>query len=141
MDKQKAQQLIDKYLNGTCTDQEKLLIERWYNDQIDATEPISTRGDIKSIGEKIYSGLPLTKKDKEKKYYRVAAAAIVLFVISFGISHYLTKTLEQQATVKEIGPGGNKAFLTLSNGERISLTDAESGNIANQAGMQITKTE
>src|SRR3546814_12837324 len=38
-------------------------------------------------------------------------------------------------------PGGNKAFLTLADGRKISLTDAAEGKLASQAGVTLTKTE
>src|SRR3546814_20408072 len=38
-------------------------------------------------------------------------------------------------------PGGNKAFLTLADGRKISLTDAAEGKLASQAGVTLTQTE
>src|SRR5690606_7199247 len=141
MNKHEAQKLIDKYLDGTCTPKEKILVERWYNNQLDAVEPISTSSDIESIGKKIYGRLPL-KKNNGKNYYRLAAAAIVLIALSFAVNRLFLREdikVAKQTTDSEIAPGGNKAYLTLSNGERISLTDAQNGNIANQSGITITK--
>src|SRR5690606_28277167 len=144
MNKHEAQKLINKYLNGTCTPEEKLLVERWYNEQLDAAEPISTSTEIESIGERIYGRLPSTKKNNGKKYYSIAAAAIILVALSFSVNQLFIKEdikVADQSSNNEIGPGGNKAYLTLSNGERISLTDAENGDIANQSGITITKTD
>jgi len=45
-----------------------------------------------------------------------------------------------QLAKNDVAPGGNKATLTLSNGKQISLTNARNGNIAQQAGMQVNKT-
>src|SRR5690606_11389899 len=144
MNKHEAQKLINKYLNGTCTPEEKLLVERWYNEQLDAAEPISTSTEIESIGERIYGRLPSTKKNNGKKYYSIAAAAIILVALSFSVNQLFIKEdikVADQSSNNEIGPGGNKAYLTLSNGERISLTDAENGDIANQSGITITKND
>ena len=41
---------------------------------------------------------------------------------------------------QDIQPGGNKAILTLSNGQKITLDDAKQGQISNQSGISITKT-
>src|SRR5690606_39722305 len=85
-----------------------------------------------------------TKKNNRKKYYSIAAAAIILVALSFSVNQLFIKEdvkVADQSSENEIGPGGNKAYLTLSNGERISLTDAENGDIANQSGITITKTD
>jgi hypothetical protein len=37
-------------------------------------------------------------------------------------------------------PGGNIATLTLADGRKISLTDAENGQLAEQSGIKISKT-
>src|SRR5690606_8187865 len=143
MDKHEAQKLIDKYHDGTCTPSERMLVERWYNEQSDAASPMARSNEIEANGKDIYDLLPLTKRNSEKKYYSLAAAAIVLIALSFTINQFIIRdaTVVKQAANKEIGPGGNKAYLTLSNGERISLTDAENGDIANQSGITITKTD
>src|SRR5690606_13022178 len=122
MNKHEAQKLIDKYLDGTCTPKERILVERWYNEQMDAAEPFSTQSNTESIGEEIYNRLPLRKKNKGGKYYSIAAAAVILIALSFTINQIFVKEdvkIVEQTTVNEIGPGGNKAYLTLSNGERI----------------------
>src|SRR5690606_17821949 len=143
MDKHEAQKLIDKYLDGTCTPSERMLVERWYNEQSDAASPVSRVNDTEYIEGTIYDRLPFATRNNGKKYYSIAAAAIVLIALSFTINQFIIRdaTVVKQAANKEIGPGGNKAYLTLSNGERISLTDAENGDIANQSGITITKTD
>jgi transmembrane sensor len=50
------------------------------------------------------------------------------------------KPLEYSTTIKDIGPGTNKAILTLSNGKKIDLNKSASGQIALQAGANIIKT-
>lgn len=71
------------------------------------------------------------------------AAAILLISISVGI-YFLTQTehRQYQSAVlfkQDIHPGKNQATLTLANGSVISLTDANRGKIANEAGLVITK--
>ena len=73
----------------------------------------------------------------------LAAAATVLLAISgLFIYHQAKKTSENNIVVKktDIKPGGNKAILTLANGQKISLTAAHNGQIAVQANILITKT-
>jgi len=73
---------------------------------------------------------------------RLAAAASIILMLSFGAYYLLSKQPSQQISkiqAHDILPGGNKAILTLSNGQNISLTDAQNGNIAKQSGTQIQK--
>ena len=83
-----------------------------------------------------------------KLWPSIAAAAAVLLVVGlsifFYISYYAPRHLEGSAAmrdlVNDIKPGGNKAYLVLSNGKRLSLTDAANGELAKEAGVEITKT-
>lgn len=142
MDKQRAQELIDKYLNGTSTSEEKSIVERWYNREVDAVESNPIQGDLDTIGMEIYQSISIGREKKRKYFYRWMAAAIILIALSVGINYQFStvKMNQQQIIANEIHPGGNKAYLTLSDGERISLTDAENGDLAKQSGITITKT-
>ncbi|KAA8486688.1 FecR family protein [Arcticibacter tournemirensis] len=77
-------------------------------------------------------------------FVKLSLAASFLLICAAGIAIYQSRrtstTLKvSQHSKTEIGPGGNKAFLTLANGRKISLTDAANGAIAQQAGIVITK--
>lgn len=74
-------------------------------------------------------------------------AASVLIIALAGIFLYSGKqpskamlVVDRQSADK-IVPGGNKATLTLADGTTISLTDADNGDVANKAGVKITKTK
>jgi transmembrane sensor len=77
--------------------------------------------------------------------YKIAAAATVLALIGTGL--YLFNTPAKHApivplaTATDVAPGGNKAMLTLADGSRISLDDAATGKVAQQAGIHISKTK
>lgn len=82
-------------------------------------------------------------KRKLRVWHSVSIAATILIVMSAGYLIFTRKNSTQTASVKSatVHPGSNKAFLTLSNGKKISLTDAANGSIAAQAGIKIIKTE
>lgn len=65
-----------------------------------------------------------------------AVAATVLLVIGGGLFYFTNSGRPGN----EIQPGANKAYLTLANGQKISLNDAGSGELAKEAGVEITKT-
>ncbi|WP_069658880.1 FecR family protein [Arcticibacter eurypsychrophilus] len=160
MQDQDAKTLLSKFQAGTCTDEEITIIENWIMFS-HVTEFDLSDKEIAADLAKIRRGLPLKDKNKEIKLWpeeskkvtklwpRVAVAAAVLLVISVGLLFYTNNnnTVHQQKLVKVVNkskdvivPGSNKAFITLADGSKISLTDASSGKIAKENGVQITKT-
>ena len=88
--------------------------------------------------------LPATKR---KRYWLVAASVILLTGIS-GYFYFATRkhtpasTDVAQTPLPGIEtPGGNKALLTLADGSRIVLDNAQNGAIAEQAGITIQKKQ
>ena len=80
-------------------------------------------------------------------WYKLVAAAMVVAVLSAGLYFYNNKAQVQsefakkhQAEPADALPGSNIAILTLADGSRISLDDAVNGEIAQQAGIHVTKT-
>lgn len=75
-------------------------------------------------------------------WYPVAIAAGLLLVLSVGIFFFLSKSRQNTKDIaySDIDPGSYKAVLTLANGHKIMLTDSIRGKLAEQAGIEITKT-
>ncbi|MBS1566235.1 MAG: hypothetical protein JST39_17760, partial [Bacteroidetes bacterium] len=69
---------------------------------------------------------------------RIAVAASIILAVAIAGYFLSHKPNEENNTAghlqPDISPGGNKAFLVLGNGQRISLTDAANGAIAEQGG-------
>ena len=75
-----------------------------------------------------------------------AAAAVVLMVLSVGGYFYSqNRSIETEnrlsVNTHDVDPGGNKATLTLADGSKISLTDANNGELAKQSGVKISKSK
>ncbi|PTS97328.1 hypothetical protein DBR11_17410 [Pedobacter sp. HMWF019] len=140
-----------KWLSGSISEKEKIDFDAWYNSFDD------TRMDV--YGEESESELEnrlqayilhnITKEDvKVKKtdwyfWYKAVAAAVIFISLFSVLFFYFNKGNKSSRFAKSseiISPGGNKAVLTLANGQKISLTDALNGKIANQAGISIIKT-
>ncbi len=83
----------------------------------------------------------------KRSFYRISAAAAVLIFVFAGVWFYIHKSEHANMRVAknqfeaDIAPGGNKAFLTLANGTKLSLTDADDGEISQEAGVTINKAE
>lgn len=81
------------------------------------------------------------------KKWSWAAAAIIILAVGYLFYTQLDRAQEQlpaMATTDsipaEIKPGGNRAVLTLGNGQQISLDDAANGRLATDGGVDIDKT-
>lgn len=144
MSYEKAKELLNKYKDGTCTDEEKALVERLlfsYNE--DPLELSEERYD--EITNEIWQKLPqpsVTPIRRLPSWTKVAVAASVVMALSAGL--YLIRSKkpaaqQQPQVANDIAPGGNKLILTLGNGKKIDLTDAKNGQVALQGQTAITK--
>ncbi|MEQ7802121.1 FecR family protein [Pedobacter sp. ASV1-7] len=85
--------------------------------------------------------LPIYKRIFYNSFFRVAAILVpAVFAILYII---LSEKEDTTANVKSnqivINPGNNKAVLTLANGKQISLSDAQTGELANEGNVSIRK--
>jgi transmembrane sensor len=138
MKKEQFLTLIDKYLNNSATEEEKLLVENYYSAlesfEIDNLEIAEEDLAKEKIFNKIQQTIEIGEKRGNKiikPYFKwISIAAAILIVLSMGI--YITNALKkQQAPIdyaSKIKAGGDKAILTLSNGKKIVL-----GNGANKS--------
>ncbi|WGQ11696.1 FecR family protein [Pedobacter gandavensis] len=150
-----AKELLDKYKAGNCTDAEKAIVETWYLKFTNEGAELAS-SDLEAATDRIWDRLPIhdTAEIPVKKtllWPRIAAAAAVLMVA--GVALYLfsnsnaSNTLadlsaeENYGIKKPILPGGNKAVLTLADGQQITLDEAGNGKLAEQSGITITKAK
>lgn len=80
-------------------------------------------------------------------WFRYAAAVVLLagcttafFLLKNGEEKQVLAAAEKKIP-QEINPGGNKAVLTLDDGRKIVLDDAQNGNVAQQGGARVVKLE
>jgi len=89
--------------------------------------------------------LPSIAKSRRTRMF--AAAAAILIIIGVGTFVWVTYPIKNTSTAasnefkNDVPPGGNKAILTLSNGNKITLDSAAKGNLANQGGVKVTKVD
>jgi transmembrane sensor len=145
----KTQELLKKYQEGKCTAEEVALLEHLYNLSAGSSVPENLSDqDYNLVRDEIWSKLPFhtashTTDHKVRRLTIVRRAAMVaavfigLFVVYFFSQNQHRKS---QNYTSDIPPGGNKAVLTLADGKKIILGDAESGKIAEQTGIKIIQT-
>ena len=163
-----CQNLIDKYLSNTISEVElnqllQLVKESDANEELTAALKnhweSATQIEVKNkpywdnkfstiIGA-AGNALPIIEMHPQKNIsrltYTFSTAAILLVIIGsvyiFSLNNKtkpvintITRTLKQ-----DVLPGGNKAFLTLSNGTNILLDSATNGLLAQQGNMNVIK--
>ena len=139
------QELLKKYREGTCTDEEKALLESWYQSyELSDLKEVPQHIRDEHINE-VWQSLPVhDRKVRRIPWLQLTAAAVLLIAFGTVLYLYLNKPVTnhtgmQQVAGNTIIPGSNKAILTLNDGRQISLTDAANGHIADQAGITVTK--
>lgn len=146
MDKSRAQSLLRKYLNGTCTPDEKIVVEKWYLDTVGQQPDDASDLNYDQIGSEIWNRLPQSVKNQPKVsrisgWSRYAVAAIILFIVSFSV-YFISNRNSSESNViaqTDIKAGGNHATLTLADGSTVVLKDLKNGVVANQNSAVITK--
>lgn len=140
-------QLLKRYQEGTCTEDEKSLVESWYLQyKVENPKILSEseyESDINEILAKLDSG---NKPPRIILWSYISIAALILVTMSVTWFLYFAKQNKDDLQghkfniAKDISPGGNKAVLTLADGSKVNLTDLGNGEIAKQAGLKIVKT-
>ncbi len=140
MTKEQIKAILLKYGSGTCTQDERALLETWFLKQ--HVENIPTSAEIEDDLDQIWKSI---KNNQHRRSIislpRIAAAASIILGLSvcgyFWVKRDKSELQVAQNHIYDIAPGGNEAVLTLSNGQKIRLTDKQNGLIAQQAGKAV----
>jgi transmembrane sensor len=84
MDKEQIKPLIEKYLNGTASDEESRVVETWYNTYQEETHPELSDDMIISATDRIEERLGV-KGRKIRLWPRIAAVAAAVALIVLGV--------------------------------------------------------
>lgn len=155
--KKEFSRLIDAYLAGTADENEIAALEKYYDQfsgEADVTETFDLR-DTKETHDRLKSIIDQRIYRVEKPairltWKRISIAASILLAAAAGFYFYNSAGKHSlnvpgkepdPAIAAVIIPGSNKAILTLSNGTKISLTDAKAGQVAEPSGVSVNKTK
>jgi len=146
--------LYEKYMSGQCTADEKKLLDTYrdemtlaeegWDDDLVKEEDVRTR-----IWQRLNDNRKIVQLPSRKvtKYRWLQVAAVFVAVLLAGLFFMQRKKNQETGSVKltnkvqpPILPGGNKAYLTLANGSRIVLDDAQNGKLATRPGVTVSKT-
>lgn len=155
--------LYRQYIANRCSAEELLELEELL--KIQDNEPVisdllentwddldmNTAKDIsQSQADQVYHSIIKTRARRKSpyKFWTIGIAATLLLCLGIGLIIYrshkpqlLRKTAIQteKPKVQDFMPGKNKAVLTLSNGNEVVLDDTQSGKIASQGSVTISK--
>ena len=160
MDIQNIRELLQKWLSGNATDQEKKLVEDWYQDQLAQRELTWSESEKENMRAAIESKLlaEINKKSipveiiQPAKVRRLswwaAAASIVILLSAGGYFYYRTtlknnsaETIQQVAVTDVVAPKNNRATITLASGQKVFLDSAAKGTLASQGNIKVEKLD
>ncbi len=147
MERKNITELLERYRQGLCSDEERAWIESGFTDYIRTSEELPSDEDWiranRVMRRKVFRRV---NPHVLNRYLSWGIAAAMLFVVGMiwmwrmpddkpGLS-----TLAYQ-NITDIDPGGDRATLTLADGRKIFLDEADTGQLAIDRGIRIRKTE
>lgn len=147
MENKRSEKLLRDYLSGQCSPEEQAIVETWYCEiSAEQKDELSATDDL-SIKEEVFNAIRKERKTVfigiRKLWTGIASAVAVVCILGFAALYHSRNgeyKIKKDFLAQNIIPGGNKATLTLANGKKISLTDSDEGQLAEQAGIRVTKT-
>lgn len=144
----RLQKLARKYLKGNLTASEQQEFDEWFLS--DDTNETILETDLTPLEHKqlmlarIHSQAGIIQKEAKRRrlWPSMAAAASIILILSSGaflLFRDKPATKQTVQMVHDVAPGGNKAILTLANGEKVQLNGTQNGFVANQGGVTIAK--
>jgi len=158
--------LISGYLLSELNEEELKELEEWINESQEHMEIFESVLDETCLEDqgRVYAAIDVTSaliktkkqmkfgeipeihidRNRKRLWVHIAAAASILIICTIGVYYFNNPGISglriDFVKQSEIKPGSNKATLTLANGKKIVLSTAVNGELANEAGVRITKT-
>lgn len=153
--KKRLLNLIQKYLDGSASGQERSFVEKYFDHfdlrsgPPDGLSEIKRRQLEQRMLDKIHVGIRSTGGTKTPRFrgmiWMQAAAAILLLIVTgtLAYDHFFHHAVSPPVAVSQpdIGPGTNGAVLQLSSGKSIVLDSLGNGRLAIHAANIISKTD
>lgn len=142
--------MLDKYLAGKTSQEEEQVLIDLYESFPEEDWDEQVLGTVRELEDKIYRRLQRSIRPEVSwsRPWRKAAAVLLPLILAGGVLLWLNRprtetpeALPEEARFKnDVEPGGDKAVLTLADGSRILLDEAQNGVLARQGGATVTKT-
>lgn len=143
-----AKDILRRYLNGQCTEEERIWVEEWYREHYDTEFKIDSNLAEEHLANvwQVLDGEMNNKKTWTSRKIAVAAASVVLLV-GIGLfyvnksTRHLTDHIVHSPEETLIHAGRDQALLTLADGRTIHLDSVAIGDYLSENGITIAKMD
>lgn len=149
MEKSELKEIIDRYLGGKATPEEKAMVDHYY-ESLDQEKhwPLDELGPEDAVKHGILQKLMSRIGEDERsdvvplkrRFLKYAAAAALLGILSTAAYHFFGDSQTKPALTQsqqDIDPGKEGAILTLADGSKVLLDTVSSGLVANQGNARV----
>ncbi len=144
----KARDILYRYVEGRCTDEEKAWVEAWYKENYDSTVELDSALTEKHFAD-VWQALERETGARNRwTFKRISSiAASIVVVLGAGIWYFAdyfpseTKQIAAQTQPQSIEAGRDQALLTLADGHTILLDSVAVGDHITEDGIGITKLD
>ena len=157
MDKKSILTILDRYLKNQSSAKEREKLDEFFEENAVINESSKSNQDLNKLEDKIFNYIQFGIKEQVKQqknishipYMQIAASVLVIFLFSTTVYFYRSSIGVQPknaqanviSSVEDKQPAKNIAILTLGNNSKIVLDEASEGEIAQEGGVSILKTE
>ncbi|WP_140938066.1 FecR family protein [Sphingobacterium lumbrici] len=148
----KAEELVNKYVEGTCSDSERALVESWHLRDIQENKTLVSSETVQEVQKRMRVKIlmhsseaslnnevvRMSETKRVLRWSRLVAAAVVLLVCSLTAYLYFDQSKSPKSVVladtketKDIQAVDNKAILTLEDGSLVELGENQKGIVMN----------
>lgn len=155
MTEREIQKLVEKFLNGTASDEEEAKLHKWYDKKgFDSEEiMIDTDGESKQdVKERLFNAISAKKENtgknqlvRNRRVLRLSyAAAILIFLLSGTYFYFINNSNKEpihytQLMKNDVGPAGENAILEFDDGKLVGLDSTKIHDSLNSYGVALTK--
>ncbi|WP_247237597.1 FecR family protein [Telluribacter sp. SYSU D00476] len=150
MNENELEKLLQRFRDGTCTQEEKELLELWFEKTAGESEwnwesklqrELVKQQILANIHQETQNGL--SQPRRLWSIMRVAASVAIVLFAGWYFLIRSTSDLLQKQDYREVAvtPGSNQAMLILSDGSSVLVGSAASGVLSKDGSAEVVKTE
>lgn len=148
MQRKNIKSVLEKINSGDLSPEEETMAKYWLHHLNLKNQSGYSDDGLERVSDEMWNFLEKEKPTSPrtvKLWPRwLAAASIAIAVMTGGYFYYTSQSDKDKTDLSafnDIAPGKNGATLTLANGKKILINDALAGNLAEEAGVRISKNK
>lgn len=155
MNNERLLKIIQKYLDGKASEEERKAVEAWYEsaDETAAQLSLPERERLEFMRNKAFQQFLAATKEPiisipfyKKSAFRIAASLLIIlgiagfFIIANSTQHKAGISATETGPPKDVeAPHQNKAVLQLADGSKIDIDSSDHGTLAQQGSVTVLK--